>query len=143
MKKNLFAIAILIAASISMAEDNVDIITNNKADINAISSDDLKAIYFGKRQTTKEGLVVTPYDSDNDSKRNKFYKKYFRRTPLQVHRYWARKIFAGEGVLPPKRIDEEQLVEILEQTINSIGYTDLSLEPKDKDDIKVLEVADD
>lgn len=104
------------------AEEDIELIINEDAAIDQVYYFDLKSVYFGRSSVISNGNKVVPYDLTDDDARKDFYRIYFKKTQLQVDRYWARKLFAGEGVTPPEKVEKSELIEIVRESIEAIGY---------------------
>lgn len=120
--------------SCNLYASEINLISNDESQIDFIEYEDLRDLWFGRSFQVNE-QTLKPLDSSDEETRHEFYKTYFHKTPLQVNRFWARKLFAGEGVMPPKRVSESDLQEAIKTSKEIVGYSIEVL-----DDSKPIEV---
>lgn len=83
---------------------------------------------------------VLPVDQSADSPvRRAFTKQVHRRTIASVQAYWQQQTFAGNGVAPPERATDADVLSYIRQFHNAIGY--VNADTNLGSDIKVLIVT--
>lgn len=66
---------------------------------------------------------VLPVDQTPESAvRRSFTKDVHRRTVASVQTYWQQQTFAGQGVAPPERASDDEVLAYIRQFPNAIGY---------------------
>ena len=131
-------LAVIIIAITSSVTAEIAIVTNIESEIDSISSDDLRKLYFG--QTTKlenkYEIILTEYIPRNIC----FSTKYLNMSVLEYRRYWLKLIYAGHFATPPQKFHKlNKLKEFLNHNINSIGYLDESVVDST---LKIIKVED-
>lgn len=128
--KNLTAILIcayfLFHASISSAEWVVIVSKSNPTQ--AVSQADVEKIFLGKLKLFPDGSSAIPLDMPEKSgEKIAFYQQAVGKTESQLRAYWSRIIFTGGGA-PPKAVESAtDMLKLVAENPNTIGYIDKSL----------------
>ena len=56
--------------------------------------------------------------------RNDFYLSMTKKSAMQMKAYWSRLIFTGKGIPPPVAESAEDVIDIISDELNYIGYVD-------------------
>jgi len=119
-------------ASIALGEV---VVVVHKSNTSALTKDDIRAIYLGKKKRFDNGRSVTAFDLDDASNGySKFYDAYTGKSPSQVKAYWSRLIFTGKAT-PPKALDQTAVVRSVARNRGGIGYVDSKYVT---DDVRVI-----
>ncbi|MBV1880896.1 MAG: hypothetical protein KUG82_04645 [Pseudomonadales bacterium] len=125
----------------------IAIIVNKDNPINSATEQEIAALFLAKTNRLKtlslktidlmgvsEGTVANK-ENNVDDIRNRFYKIISNKSPMQMKAYWSRLIFTGKGVPPVAVLTIEEVIDIVSDEPNYIGYID---ENQVNDKIKVL-----
>ncbi|MGB3623540.1 MAG: phosphate ABC transporter substrate-binding protein [Ketobacter sp.] len=116
------AVGFLIAAGFASAE--VVVVVNSASAVQQASASEIQQVYLGKRNDIG-GASLTPVDvSEGSEIRTIFYDKVIDKDPAQLNAYWSRLIFTGKGIPPKQYFDEAEVVEVILENEDSIGYID-------------------
>ena len=116
----------LLSLSLSqVALADVVVITNKSTSVDALSAEQVKALFLQKEKTLPGGGAVELGDQPNDSPAyREFAKKVLGKSPKKLKRYWSKRVFAGKGI-PPKVVgNDAAMKEWVSKTPNSLGYID-------------------
>ena len=106
----------------AVAAADVYVIVSNQSDIQELSKEEVRDIYFSKILTIDNKPVnLTAYDLEDDKIRSNFYKSVSGKSLRQMSSYWARMVYSGRGKPPATLKLDEVLSKILEDP-NAIGY---------------------
>lgn len=107
----------------SLAKAEIAIIAHPSNTTTALSSEEATKIFLGKSSRFPNGEQAVPLDqSEGNEARTEFYSKVAKKTPSQLNAYWSRLIFTGKGQ-PPKAVeDDDEVLELVEENPNIIGY---------------------
>lgn len=95
---------------------------------NPITQDFLKNLYLGKTQTFDDGSRAQPLDLPaGDELRETFLRIAVEQKPVQYRRHWSKALFTGGGEPPEEVTSQRQVIEMVAENPNSIGYVDASL----------------
>ncbi len=115
----------------------VEIVVNKNVPEDDLSLADIRAIFAMRQRYWPNGnkihVFVLP---DNHSLHRKFTKTRLNMFPHQFRRIWDRAIFSGTGTAPSIVHSEQEMIDKLSTTPDSIGYSDTKLQEKN---IRVLE----
>lgn len=133
MKRNLksvTAILIGLGALLVMGTVNAEmvVIVSDKNPTASVSQADVEKIFLGKMKLFPDGSSAIPLDLPEKSlEKNNFYEKAMSKTDSQLRAYWSRIIFTGAGA-PPKAVESPaDMVKLVAENPNTIGYVDKSL----------------
>ena len=120
----------LIAASLigfaSIANAEIAIIVNQDADISRATQSDVAQLFLGKRNEI-DGEVARPIDQEEGSAtRTEFYQKVIGKSGAQLNAYWSRLIFTGKGMPPDKVLDDAEVIEMVSDESDLVGYVNPS-----------------
>lgn len=106
---------------------DVVVVVSVKNPIMSMTSAQVAHIFLGKSMTFPNEMPAMALDiTEDDALRNEFYRKVTGKTPAQLNAYWAKIIFAGDG-LPPKAVTDGEVVKkFLSDDPRFIGYLERS-----------------
>ncbi|HBF08084.1 MAG TPA: hypothetical protein DHW71_01940 [Gammaproteobacteria bacterium] len=106
----------------AIAAADVYVIMSNQSDIQELSKEEVRYIYFSKILTIDNKPVnLIAYDLEDENIRSSFYKSVSGKSLRQMSSYWARMVYSGRGKPPEALKVEEMLSKVLENP-NAIGY---------------------
>jgi ABC-type phosphate transport system substrate-binding protein len=117
MKTQLFAAAVLLAASSFAAQAETVVIANPAA--GALTKDQVADLFLGKSQS------LTPIDQSEGSPiYADFYKKATGRDVAQVKSTWSRIVFSGKGQAPKQLSDSAAVKKAVAADPKAVGYVE-------------------
>lgn len=89
----------------------------------SLSVDEASKIFLGKTSRFPNGEQAVPLDqAEGNEVRDQFYSKVTKKTASQLNAYWSRLIFTGKGQ-PPKAVEDDlEVVDLVAENPNIIGY---------------------
>jgi hypothetical protein len=100
---------------------DVLVVTSANSALSHLSVDQVRQLFTGKLHEM-DGQKLVPLDLPEDNKaRTEFYKVLTGRDARQMRAYWTQLIFTGRG-MPPKAINESELLRRLQSDTTSVGY---------------------
>ena len=114
---------------------DIAVIVSQNSSINSATIKEISALFLAKTNRLK-GTSLHPIDLIQDgSIRNTFYRSVTKKSPMQMKAYWSRLIFTGKGIPPSTVESAEDVIDIIIEEPNHIGY----INTKDvSSDVKVL-----
>jgi len=121
MKKMFWVPLALLSLSVS-AEVAVVVHPSNAA---ALSPEAIAQIYLGRSKSFPDGKAALPLGQPEGSKTNEqFNEKVLNKSGSQIKAYWSKLVFTGKGT-PPKEVSSDaEMLELVSQNPNVIGYID-------------------
>jgi ABC-type phosphate transport system substrate-binding protein len=114
-----------------------EIVVNKTVPVADCSTADTRAIFTMQKRAWSNHRQIKVYTlSDNSSLHKEFVKNNLHMFPHQIRRIWDRMTFAGTGSVPIELDSEQEMIDKIANTPDSIGY--LSSRPKN-DDIRSFE----
>lgn len=103
---------------------DIYVITNKALSINALSKDEIAAIYLLKKKHWQDDEPMVPINLPAQSEaRNLFTEQIFNSTPEKLGGYWDKMLF--KGITPPLTQNSEQAVMLFVERIKgAIGYVE-------------------
>ena len=118
--KFLWPIILVAFVNPCVLQAKIFVIANSKIEIKKVSKKEIRKLFLGKSNSLG-GVRVLPI---NQNKHKKAYLLFsdlvLGKSLKQLERYWARKIFTGQG-LPAQAKDD--VVSYVSETPNTISYT--------------------
>ncbi|APE04169.1 phosphate ABC transporter substrate-binding protein (plasmid) [Alteromonas mediterranea] len=133
MIKKLTSLGALLCLSFTAFADVSVIINKNNA--NQLDKDEISKIFLGKAQTFPDGNTVIPVNLASSETRSEFDTTVLGRSSSQINAYWSKAIFTGAGNPPKEVASESELLKLVANNPNVIGYVDSSLVD---DSVKVI-----
>ncbi|NPU92790.1 MAG: phosphate ABC transporter substrate-binding protein [Gammaproteobacteria bacterium] len=121
--RNLIGSSVLVAFS-TIATAEIAVIVN-PANADALTKDDISALYLAKTKTFPGGKNAIPLDRPEGSpSRVEFVSKVIDKDEAQMKSYWSRLIFTGKGV-PPKVVESDaEVKDMVARNPDTIGFID-------------------
>lgn len=117
------------------AKAEIAIIVNPDSGMGSASEKEVKQLFLGKRNEI-DGQPARAIDQDEGSQtRAEFYQKVVEKTGSQLNAYWSRLIFTGKGMPPDKVLDDAEVVEMVAEESDLVGYVTPSAVTED---VKVI-----
>ena len=124
IKHSLSVLTFLFISSVAMAEVAVIVHPSNS---DAISQGDISKIYLGKIKKFPGGKQALPLDkSEGEALRVQFLDKVVKKSEQQMKSYWSRLIFTGKGAPPKQYFDDAEIIEVILEDDEAVGYIDSS-----------------
>ncbi len=99
------------------------------------SKNTIKKIFLGKSKVFPSGEQAIPIDLSAGDARDEFLSAVVGKSESQLKAYWSKLIFTGKGQAPKAVDNETEMVKLVSQNPNLIGYvSDAAL----NDSVKVL-----
>lgn len=99
------------------------IIVNQTVPLSQYSLADTRAIFAMRKRVWPNGSQIVVFSlSDSSSTHKDFVKKNLRMFPHQLRRVWDRMVFSGTGDAPIQLDSEQEMIDKIANTPDSIGY---------------------
>lgn len=119
--------------------DALEIAVNPNNGINALSRQELLAIFTMRQRIWADGTPITVFIVDQNSDLHaRFCKELLRVFPHQLRTIWDRLVYSGSGTAPISVKSEQVLVEKLAATPGGIGYVESA---DSGSSIKIIDVS--
>ena len=133
LKQSMYVVSCLIFSASVWAEVAVIVHPNNNSNL---SKKDIERLYLAKTKTCPEGHTCTPVNQDaSSSTRESFEKKLVNKSPSQMKAYWSSLIFTGKAVPFKEAKSDQEVIDMVKNDLNIIGYIDAA---NVTDDVKVI-----
>lgn len=115
------------------------VIVNKDNPLDSISKQQLTDLFMGRTPYFPSGGAVVKIDAPSTSVvRKAFYHSLVDMSLSEVNAYWARLMFSGRAA-PPMQVPEEQdIVKLVTDNSNAIGYIPQSTNGDLSNDVKVV-----
>lgn len=133
MIKKLTSFGALLCLSFTAFADVSVII--NKSNTNKLDKEEIVKIFLGKSQAFPDGNTVIPVNLTSSETRSEFDSNILGRSSSQINAYWSKAIFTGAGNPPKEVTSESELLKLVANNPNVIGYVDSNLVD---DSVKVI-----
>lgn len=107
---------------------DVVVIINAKNTLDNLSKLQIRNIYMGRMQYLPTGGKITSINTQvGVPSRTTFFGQLLKKKDYHYHAYWSRKLFS-EGKYPPKTVaSDQQALDLVASSINTIAYIDESM----------------
>lgn len=126
-----FVFLLLVSVSMLSVSEDASYSTNNIAIISHVENDSaptpkqIAKIYLGKTKVFPNGDPATPLDLPEGAlMREVFYQHVVRKSPRALKKYWAKRIFTGEGAPPRELPNDDEVKAFVAKDKSAIGYID-------------------
>ncbi|MFC6441222.1 substrate-binding domain-containing protein [Bowmanella sp. JS7-9] len=124
MRKSVF---IVVASLVSLMANAELAVVVHPSYADAISQDDIAKIFLGKAKTFPNGSPAVPINQeDSQSATDEFNNKVLGKSSTQLKAYWSKLVFTGKGTPPKEATNDAQVLELIANNPNMIGYLDAS-----------------
>ncbi len=98
----------------------------------------VKRIFLGKETAFSDGVTATVIThSANSALRNEFDEAVLKRKTSAVDAYWSKLVFTGRGIPPQTVNSDQEMIELILQNKNAIGFIETSSVTSD---VKVVNI---
>lgn len=106
---------------------DVVVIVNPANNIDNLSADQLKNIFLAKTKSFPNGETSVPVDQKAESASySAFYEHIASKNATQMNKYWVKLTFTGKAEAPKKVDSDLDVVGLVKNNKNMIGYVDKS-----------------
>ncbi len=115
------------------------VIVNKQNPMNIISKEQVIDLFMGRTPYFPSGDPVVKLDAPSASEvRKDFYQTLVQMSLPEINAYWARLMFSGRAT-PPMQVPQEQdIVKLVADNTNAIGYIPRPLSGELNDDVKTI-----
>ena len=100
-----------------------EIVVNKSVPVVEYSAADIRAIFTMQKRFWPNNRQIKVYTlPDNDALHKDFVKNSLHMFPHQIRRIWDRMTFSGTGVAPVELSSEQEMIDKINSTPDSIGY---------------------
>lgn len=124
MKIKIYSLLVIAALFSPMAYSEVSIIVH-PSNTNSFSKNDISRLFLGKSKSFPNGDPAIPI-ALNDDTANEFNQNLLGKSASQLKAYWAKLVFTGKAT-PPKKVSKVEMLELIKNNPNMIGYSDSSV----------------
>ncbi len=117
----LLAAACLLWTPSAWAQTEALVVANTSLSGDALSKQDIRAIFLGKKSAVAGQNVVIVTLAGGDVHKA-FLKSVVGKTPSQFSSHWKKIVFTGKGKMPKSFKTEEELLAFVSNTKGGIGY---------------------
>ena len=115
------SILILALSLIALNVQAVTVIVH-PSNANALNKKAFKKIFLGKSKKFPDGSEVIPIDLTSGDARSQFLDSVIGKSESQLKAYWSKLIFTGKGQAPKLVDNEAEVIKLISQNPNFIGY---------------------
>lgn len=117
-----FGVALMIGIpSLSWADEEIVVVTGARSTVTSVSNEVLAALFLGR--TGKHGnLTLVAADHKDGESRAMFHQKVTGKSLEVLKRYWARRVFSGEGTPLVELANDAEVKAWLAQNPNGVSY---------------------
>lgn len=109
-----------IAEDVDNYDAEIVLIVHPKNSTEQLSRREVIEIFMGRYRIFPNGLMAIPVDADET--RAIFYSLLIQKPLSEINAYWAQLVFSG-GKSPPQRVNNcSDVLSIVSNNVNSIGY---------------------
>lgn len=132
----LIALVSLIIQITPAAKAEETVIINGTSPVAALSEDELRDYYLGKKASWPDGSKVVVVVLKDGPSHDNLMKK-LGKSSSQFITGWKKLVFTGKGAMPEQVGNEDELVSFIAKTPGAIGYADNG---KAKEGVKAIAV---
>jgi len=104
----------------------IEIVVNQSVPVQGASLNNIRAIFTMRRRFWPSGEKIKVFTLDDQNETHKmFTKNKLHMFPHQLRRVWDRVVFSGAGIAPTTVENEQQMLDKVANTPNSIGYLNI------------------
>ncbi len=98
------------------------IIVNESCADSLLTKQEIGRIFLKKVIKWEDGNKILPVDFVNNTIREVFSKKIYRKSVAAIKAYWQRQIFSGRSIPPPEKSSDKDVLEYVKSNPGAIGY---------------------
>ncbi|MDX1696510.1 MAG: phosphate ABC transporter substrate-binding protein [Ketobacteraceae bacterium] len=120
IKRALIAASFVAVTPVANAE--IAIVVNPDSGMASATASEISQLFLGKRNEI-DGQPARAIDQEEGSEaRDEFYTKVVEKTGSQLNAYWSRLIFTGKGMPPDKVMDDADVIDMVSEETDLVGY---------------------
>lgn len=114
----------------------VAIIVHPSNPTSSLDAETASKIFMGKSSKFPDGSKAVPLDLPESSQvRADFSEKVLGKSVSKLKSYWSKMVFTGKATPPKETSDENEMIRLIKDNPNMVGYVDSS---KVTSDVKVV-----
>ena len=117
----LLILLLLFCSNVLCSGDDIILVVSKENSLNKVSKSELKKLYIGK-QTTLDNTFINPTILKVKSIHKVFLEEYLQLNARQFARIWQKLVFTGKGQMPNQYTSEQELIRILTDNPEKVGY---------------------
>jgi ABC-type phosphate transport system substrate-binding protein len=123
MKKIILSLALIGSALLA----DVAVVVNPGSGVDALDASQVKKIFMAKTKKFPNGSSVVAIDQDSSNGAYvSFYDKVAGKSPAKMNKYWVKLTFTGKAEAPKKVGGDSDVLSLIKNNKNMIGYVDAS-----------------
>ena len=112
----------VLASAQQVRAESIVVVVNNKAPVQQLTSDEVKAIYLGEQNYWGQTKIHPVSYRSARGVQSDFLRQVVQITPPNFAKYWIRRIFR-EGGIPPKKANSQiELLRTIASQDGAIGF---------------------
>lgn len=120
VKRALIAASFIAVTPVANAE--IAIVVNPDSGMASASTSEISQLFLGKRNEI-DGQPARAIDQEEGSAiRDEFYQKVVEKSGSQLNAYWSRLIFTGKGMPPDKVLEDADVIDLVSEEPDLVGY---------------------
>ncbi|MEW6984472.1 phosphate ABC transporter substrate-binding protein [Colwelliaceae bacterium 6471] len=124
--KKIITIVMLYLVSLTCLAEHAVIMHPSSSE--TLDTGNIAKIFLGKTKTFPSGERALPINQDNSQAiRKDFDEKVLNKSTSQIKAYWSKRIFTGKGTPPEDVANAAEVIDLVANNTNAIGYIDASL----------------
>ncbi|MBN2245600.1 MAG: hypothetical protein JW755_07120 [Candidatus Aminicenantes bacterium] len=132
MKKNILIVSgclILFLTGISqLYSQDYKVIVNQDNPVSKLKRSVVSDLFLKKQDDFPDGMKALPVDLiPTHPIRGKFSDNIHKKRVRAIEAYWQQQIFSGQGVPPPVKNTEDEIIEYVLNNLGAIGYVSVSI----------------
>ena len=113
---------------IGVAQADVVAVVSAKNPNTSLSKNQVADIFLGKAARFPNGSLAVPVDqTEGTALRDEFYLKLTGKSAAQLKAHWSKIIFTGRGQPPKVVANSAEIIKLLAQNTNGIGYIEQNM----------------
>jgi ABC-type phosphate transport system substrate-binding protein len=114
---------LLLLSAVGVNAEVVHVIVNKNSAIESLDEKTIRKIFLGRPVSLAGATKLTPVDLlRTDPVYAIFYANVVKKNLAQIDAFWSRKLFNGTGLPPRQMKNTNEIVQWVEQHVDSIGY---------------------
>ncbi len=129
-------------AAASTEDDGVGfvVVVNPANSVSRLTAAEVSKIFMKRSDTWRNGQPVQPVDLKASSAvRARFSNLIHGKATGPIVRYWQQQIFSGQGMPPPEKSSEAEILDYVRRNRNAVGYVSTKVDLGEG--VKVVRVA--
>jgi ABC-type phosphate transport system substrate-binding protein len=129
---------LLSAAAPAPVADSYKVVINTSNSVTSLDHREVSALFLRRTTRWSNGTPVLPVDGPDSSAREDFSKAVHGKKAAAVRSYWLQVIFSGQGVPPPEKSSDDEVIAYVKAHAGAIGYVSATTATSE---VKVLKVT--